>query len=183
MKTSNLIIGKSDWIPLNQVPSASSQKATDFWAQYPSTYGVYQVVEAKHAEEIGDDLVNPHIGYIGKSTNLRSRVYDIRLGGNHGCGKYIKQQGWDKKNILVRVLFVQEGDETKLEDSLFAEMKSAFDYRFKWTAASSGNDGNVVKILDILPKLDKDEATEVLMAVREHLGELLITEQLEQYGI
>lgn len=173
----DLIIHSTDWFPLVDIPSGSTKKSEAFWEEYPSEAGVYLVAKRDDVDQIDRDLINQKIGYIGMSESLPYRAYSLRT-SSHTAGSYIKSQGWTNSEVYVRILFTEEGKAKNLEDWLHDNNKKEFGHRFSWKAASSGNDGNLTKIMDMLQKLSVQETKELYVNVREHLGNLLIEREL-----
>jgi len=179
MTDEKLIVARSEWMRLTDVPSSKTKLAEEFWAEYPSLAGVYQVVRKEDLETVGTDIINPKIGYTGMSENLSYRVNSLRGNSAHNCGLYVSQQGWNKNDVYVRVLFTEEGNAKKLEDYIHKETKNLTGKRFAWNLASGGNDGNVTKLLDLIQKITSEEdAREVFVAVKDRYSEILIDKSL-----
>jgi hypothetical protein len=144
-----LIKDKTDWQPLLGAIGRASKKFVELVEEYGS-HGVYQVI---HKKDLTDNLIDANIGYIGKSTNIFGRVYDIKT-NQHNCCNYIKRNNLDRADVYVRYLFTEVGDETTLEDALHSEMNSQYGYRFAWREASAGNDGAMLRLYEAIDKID-----------------------------
>lgn len=174
-----LIVGRSPWMRLTDVPSSKTKIAEEFWAEYPTQAGVYQVAKEEDLSEIGDDVIDDKIGYTGMSESLAYRVNSLRGNSAHNCGVYVNQQGWNKNNVYVRILFTEEGNAKRLEDYIHKETKIKTGKRFAWNLASGGNDGNVTKLLELINKLNTEEdAREAFVAIKDRYSEILIDRSL-----
>lgn len=147
-----LIKNKTDWQPLLGAVGRASKKYNLLVDEYGST-GVYQVA---HRSDMHDDLINEKIGYIGKSKDIFGRVYDMKTGQHNACN-YIKRNGIDKNDVFVRYLFTEAGSEQTLETMLHDEMQKRYGYRFAWREASAGNDGAMIRLYELIDKIDNLE--------------------------
>jgi len=147
-----LIKNKTDWQPLLTAVGRGSKKFVELVEEY-GAHGVYQVI---HKKDLTEDLINANIGYIGKSTNIFGRVYDMKT-GQHNCCNYIKHNNYDRSDVYVRYLFTDIGNETTLEDALHSEMTKQYGYRFSWREASAGNDGAMLRLYEAIDKIDNIE--------------------------
>lgn len=161
------ILSVTPWISVDQIPSDGNKNRDAMNAKY-GTAGVYQVAMAEDLDDIGDDLVHEKIGYIGKSKDILTRTYSIRAPkGSHGAARYIRQNDLDRSEVKVRYLYTAVEDYALLEECLHNEMKSVYGYRFKWTEASAGNDGNYSSLLDLAKRLTSDEILDIIPALKE----------------
>jgi hypothetical protein len=161
------ILSISPWIPVDQIPTDRS-KIYDSMNEKYGTCGVYQVALAEDLTDIGEDLVHENIGYIGKSKDILSRTYNIRAPkGSHGASRYIRQNELDRSQVKIRYLYTSPDDYSLLEEILHNEMKNQFGYRFKWTEASAGSDGNYSHILDMTRRLTSDEILDIIPSLKE----------------
>jgi len=174
----NLIVDTKDWVPLGSIPSSSTQLSEAFWADSPTNAGVYIVAKKSDIEEIGEDLNHPKIGYIGMTTNLPYRVYSLRT-KSHNCGSYIKNQKWEVSDIVVKIVFTEEDEASKLERVLHETQKEMTGKRFSWTAASAGNDGKTTQAETIIEKCNLEELSEIYRIVDTRLKQLLLDKHLE----
>lgn len=148
----SLIISMLDWQPLTWFESRNSRKVAENKSKY-GTCGVY-LVSTK--DNLTSNLIDSTIGYVGKSGNIFSRVYDIR-GGEHGARKYITSKGINPEDVYVKILFTEEEGQSLLERLIHEENQKNFGYRFAWREASGGNDGALTRILSDIDKLENEE--------------------------
>lgn len=148
----SLISNTLDWQPLMSFESRNSKKVADNKAKY-GTCGVYLVATK---DNLTDSIVDANIGYVGKSSNIFNRVYDIR-GGEHGARKYINSKGINPEDVYVKLLFTEEEGESYLEKLIHEENQKKFGYRFSWKEASGGNDGALTRILADIDKLESED--------------------------
>jgi len=161
----------SEWRKISELPSSNNvQRSLD--SQYGST-GIYQVADGEDIELIGDDLVSPHIGYIGKSSNIHDRTYKIRQTANsktnsnsHGAGTYIRQN-LNPDSCFVRVLYCSEENTTFMENLFHNEMQKHFGYKFKWKEASGGKDGEYVNATILVDRLSNEERKNLIIYAQE----------------
>lgn len=159
----SLIINTLDWQPLTTFESRNSRKVAENKAKY-GTSGVYLVTTKDH---LTSDVIDGSIGYVGKSSNIFNRVYDIR-GGEHGARKYINSKGIAPEDVYVKLLFTEEEGESLLEKLIHDENQKKFGYRFAWKEASGGNDGALTRILSDIDKLEnEDELKKIAEFVEE----------------
>ena len=138
------------WIPVADVPTKPEE--VEKLAEAFGTAGVYQVALTDDIAEIGDDIVHPQIGYIGKSTNVVGRTYVIRMpNGDHGASRYIRQNDLDRKT-QVKLRYLYSSDQSTLERALHQMTKTKHGYDFKWREASGGLDGVYSQVLDLTTK-------------------------------
>lgn len=147
----SLITDTLDWQPLLSFESRSSKKTAENKIKY-GTSGVYLVATKNN---LTDNLIDSGIGYVGKSSNIFYRVYDIR-GGDHGARKYINSKGINPEDVYVKLLFTEEEGEAYLEKLIHEENQKKFGYRFSWKEASGGNDGALTRILAEIDKLEDE---------------------------
>ena len=161
------IVAVTPWISVDQIPS-DGNKNRDVMNEKYGTSGVYQVAMAEDLDEIGSDLVHEKIGYIGKSKDILTRTYSIRAPkGSHGAARYIRQNNLDRSEVKIRYLYTSPEDHALLEESLHKQMNDVYGYRFAWTEASAGNDGNYSSILDLAKRLTSDEILDIIPALKE----------------
>jgi hypothetical protein len=161
-----LIKKQTEWQPLMSAVGRTSKKYTELVEEF-GAHGVYQVI---HKKDLTEDLINANIGYIGKSTNIFGRVYDLKT-GQHNCCQYIRHNNYDRADVYVRYLFTDIGNETSLEDVLHAEMNKQFGYRYAWKEASAGNDGAMLRIYEAI---DKIESIEELKNISKYIDDKAI---------
>lgn len=161
------ILAVTPWISVDQIPS-DGNKNRDVMNEKYGTSGVYQVAMAEDLDEIADNLVHEKIGYIGESKDILSRTYSIRApSGDHGVGRYIRQNDLDRSEVKIRYLYTSEKDRRLLEASLHEQMNAEYGYRFAWSEASAGNAGNYCSILDLAKRLTSDEILDIIPALKE----------------
>lgn len=148
----SLITNVLDWQPLTSFESRNSRRVAENKTKY-GTSGVY-LVSTK--DNLTDNIIDASIGYVGKSSNIFSRVYDIR-GGEHGARKYINSKGINPEEVYVKLLFTEEEGESYLEKLIHEENQKKFGYRFSWKEASGGNDGALTRILADIDKLESED--------------------------
>lgn len=156
------------WIPVDKIPS-NGHKDYDSMNEKFGTVGVYQLALSEDIDDIGEDLVHPKIGYTGKSKSILSRTYEIRQpSGNHGVGRYIRQQGLDKSTgVKIRYIYTSEEEYSDLERQIHKDTKDTYGYRFAWTTASAGNDGTYSQVVDLANKLTVDEIFDIIPLLKQ----------------
>lgn len=182
MKPSELILHQTPWMSLMDVPSVGSKhnptkKSKDFWDNIytQSRAGVYQI-----STECPKELVHEHIGYVGESSDIPTRVYGLRLSATseqsdqHGCGRYIRSESIDPEAVFFRVLFTTPENRRVLESHLHAQMLDKFGYEqgFAWTGATSGVASSKFKAQDAIRRLNIEETKEVVEFIKIHLKNL-----------
>lgn len=163
----SLIVDTLDWQPLTSFESRNSKKVANNKAKF-GTCGVYLVTTK---DKITDLVIDADIGYVGKSSNIFNRVYDIR-GGDHGARKYINSKGISPEDVYVKLLFTEEAGESYLEKLIHEENQKAFGCRFAWKEASAGTDGILIRIFADIEKIDNEEE---LKQIAEFVEERAIT--------
>ena len=153
----SLIVNTLNWQQLTSFESRNSKKVVDNKARYGSC-GVYLITTKNN---LTDELINANIGYVGKSSNVFSRVYDVR-GGEHGARKYISSKGIIPEDVYVKILFTEEDGESLLERLIQEENLRRFGYKFSWKEASGGNDGAMVRILSDIDKIENEDDLKVI---------------------
>lgn len=148
----SLIVNTLDWQPLTSFESKNSRKVVENITKYGSC-GVYLVTTKEYLTE---KLIDSNIGYVGKSSNIFRRVYDIR-GGEHGARKYIASKNINPEEVYVKLLFTEQEGESLLERIIHEEAQKQFGYRFAWKEASGGNDGALTRIISDIDKLESEE--------------------------
>jgi hypothetical protein len=148
----SLIVDTIDWKPLPSFESRNSKKVAVNKAKF-GTCGVYLVTTK---DKITDDIINADIGYVGKSSNIFNRVYDIR-GGDHGARKYINSKNINPEDVYVKILFTEESGESYLEKLIHEENQKLYGSRFAWKEASAGTDGILIRIFSDIEKIDNEE--------------------------
>lgn len=148
----SLIVNTLNWQQLTSFESRNSKKVADNKAKYGSC-GVYLITTK---DNLTDELIHANIGYVGKSSNVFSRVYDVR-GGEHGARKYIASKGINPEDVYVKILFTEEEGESLLERLIQEENLRRFGYKFSWKEASGGNDGAMVRILSDIDKIENED--------------------------
>ena len=155
------------WIAVSDIPTRP-EHLEKMNSKY-GTCGVYQVIETKYKDEIGDAIVHDKIGYIGKSKGFLGRTYAIKQpNGDHGAGRYIRQNELDRStDVCIRYLYCSEEDTNRFEDTLHKDMNSQFGYRFTWNDASGGVAGVYSQILDLATKhLTFDEICDMIPTLK-----------------
>jgi hypothetical protein len=147
----SLVVDTLDWQQLTTFESRNSKKVLDNKTKYGSC-GVYLITTKDH---LTNEIINANIGYVGKSSNVFGRVYDVR-GGEHGARKYINSKGINPEDVYVKILFTEEEGESLLERLIQEENFKQFGYKFSWKEASGGNDGAMVRILSDIEKIDNE---------------------------
>lgn len=172
----------SEWRKICELPSSPpAQKTLD--DQFGSS-GIYHVADGEDLELIGDDLISPHIGYIGKSSNIHDRTYKIRQTANsksnsnsHGAGTYIRQN-LNADSCYVRVLYCAEEHIGLLEASFHNSMNKSYGYKFKWKEASGGKDGEYVNAIISVDKLSNEERKNLILYAQEAIKNDLFSEYM-----
>lgn len=172
------ITAVSPWIAVSTIPTKDSKLYNELIEKYGPS-GVYQIAEKKDIDDIGENLVDPNIGYIGKSQNVLNRTYGVRAEkGDHGAGRYIRQNDLSRDEVMIRYIYTPRDEITGLEDNIHDLMRENYGYRFKWTEASAGNAGNYSMVLDYAEKLTAEELIDLIpelkqIAVRKNQEEFL----------
>ena len=148
----SLITDTLDWQPLMSFGSRNSKKAADNKIKYGS-FGVY-LVSTKN--NLSENIIDANIGYVGKSKDIFSRIYDIR-GGDHGVRKYIHSKNINPEDVYIKLLFTEKEGESYLEKLIHEENHNKFGYRFSWKEASGGNDGALTRIFTDIDKIESED--------------------------
>jgi hypothetical protein len=165
-----LIKSRLDWQRLDTIFNPMSKRMADLIEAHGST-GVYI---ATRTENKSDDLISPNFGYIGKSKSIFGRVWCMKTNKHNACN-YIKRNNITNDDIWVRFLFTEPGNESRLEQILHDRMKEKYGYTFSWREASAGNDGSILRIYEMIDKLNSREDAENIYAyVRERCVELYL---------
>ncbi len=161
----SLITGKIEWMPIADVRQAKSKTSL----QYTNEHGrdaIYQIALKEDIKDIGNSLINPKIGYTGKSQNIFGRLYALKM-HKHSASPYIRAN-FELKNITVRVLFVENADALdRVEGHIHKETEKEYGYRFAWKEASGGIDGLTMRIQDMLDRVDSLDALKELINYAE----------------
>lgn len=186
MKPLEMIIHKTDWIPLLDVTSVGSKqnptkKSQEYWDSIYTGIraGVYQVSTTRPNE-----LVHTDIGYVGESSDIPTRLYGLKLSATseqsdqHGCGRYIRSEGIDPAKVYFRVLFTAPENRRKLEGHLHNQMVDKFGYEqgFAWSSATSGVASSKFKAQDAIRRLNLEETKEIAEFIKTHLRNLFDNE-------
>lgn len=150
-----------DWQPLTNIYGRQSSRLLEFVEKHGS-HGVYQIAMREHCPQ---SIIHEDVGYVGKSTNIMQRVYDIKT-NRHGCRTYLNSKNIPIEEVRVRFLMTEPGDETALENEIHRINEQNYGYRFKWKEASGGNDGVVVRVIE---SIDKIEDIEDLKQIAIHI--------------
>jgi hypothetical protein len=150
-----------DWQPLTKVYGRQSSRLLEFVEKHGS-HGVYQIALK---EDCPEPIIHSDIGYVGKSTNIMQRVYDIKT-NRHGCRTYLNSKNIPIEEVRVRFLMTEPGNETALENEIHRLNEDNYGYRFKWREASGGNDGSVLRVIE---SIDKIENLEDLKQIAIHI--------------
>jgi hypothetical protein len=158
----------SPWIAISRIPSKDSKEQEALNEKY-GKIGVYQVALTSDIDDIGNNIVHSKIGYTGKSRDITTRTYDIRQpAGSHGAGRYIRQNGFDKKTeVKIRYLYTSADDYTSLEKAIHDDTKKKYGYRFAWISASAGNDGVFSQVVELANKLTTDEIIDIIPLLKQ----------------
>ena len=150
------ITGKIDWMPVLDLKGAKS-KASRAITDKNGQIAVYQIAHVDDIKTIGDNLVSDAIGYTGKSENIFGRLYMLKL-HKHSASPYIRT-AFDLDQLRVRILFVDAVENLDtVEKSIQGATEKAFGYRFAWKQASGGIDGVVMKIQDMIDRIDSEDS-------------------------
>lgn len=174
MSPVNYIEHVTDWFPLSDIGSSSSNRMEEYWnLLYAGEHvGVYQV-----SLEQPKDLVHPEIGYIGKSKILPTRLYELNLNTRspisdaHNCGRYLRETGIDINQIFVRIIFTDPKMYGDVEMDLQKQMTDRFNYPmgFKWTKATAGQDSAFYKAKNCIRSLSIDDMYKLKMLFDEEI--------------
>lgn len=161
----------SEWRTLDQFATKATTKTNKLDEQF-GTNGVYQVALKSDIDAIGDDLYSGLIGYTGKSNTIHSRCYGVKYAatsqnGTHGAGRYIRQNGINVDDVVIRCLYTNPGDEAALENNIHTETSKKHGYRFRWKEASGGKDGYLYYVVDYLEYLSLDELRQLKGFINE----------------
>ena len=147
---------KTDWMPVldMKIPkSKSSRVITDKYGKI----AIYQIAQVDDIKTIGDNLISDAIGYTGKSENIFGRMYSLKL-HKHTASPYIRTT-FDLNKLRVRILFVDASENLDtVEKSIHLATEKAFGYRFAWKEASGGVDGLIMKIQDLIDRVDSEDS-------------------------
>lgn len=165
------ITGKIDWLPVCELRGAKSKHSL----QYTNQHGrdaIYQIAKAEDTKAIGESIVHNMIGYTGKSTNIFGRLYALKL-NKHSASPYIRSN-LDIKDLMVRILFVNSTDSLdQVESYIHKESEKKFGYRFAWKEASGGVDGTVMRIQDLLDRIESlDSLKEIINYAEDRANEI-----------
>lgn len=151
---SDKILHITDWIPLTDIPSVGTGKsstvtlkAQQFWDnlcgdKVKEPCGVYQVSFTRP-----ESIYHEDIGYIGQSTDLRKRVYNLasnakpdNLATHHQCGVYLRHSNIDPATVYVRMIFTTMDAVTEVERALHDKQRFMFNHSigYAWEEASGG---------------------------------------------
>lgn len=157
----------SEWIPVSQIPTVDSKGERELIEEHGSA-GCYQFARVEDLKEIGSELIHPKIGYIGKSTRLTSRTYDVRApSGSHGVRRYMNQNDWSNDDVFVRYIHCDVTDVTKLENILHEKTVELTGKTFAWRDASQGGDGHYSMTKEYMKKLDGKELLSLIPYIKE----------------
>ena len=173
------IIHRTDWHPLTSaVGGVGMRKFSDLREDYGTT-GVYQVA---HKDNLPDDLVDANIGYSGKASNVFLRPNGIKTKkGKHQCRVYLSSKGIDISDVCIRFLITESGKESDLEALIHSETEAKFNYRFAWREASGGQDGAMLRILDMIDKVENlDDLKSIAKAARDRAIEVFTNDWLSE---
>jgi hypothetical protein len=147
---------KTDWMPVldMKIPKSKSSRAiTDKHGKI----AVYQIAHVDDIKVIADNLVSDAIGYTGKSENIFGRMYALKM-HKHTASPYIRT-AFDLNKLRVRILFIDASENLDVvEKSIHDATEKAFGYRFAWKQASGGIDGNMMKIQDLIDRVDSEDS-------------------------
>jgi len=163
----------TEWLPL------TSLKYSGTYHPNEKVSGIYQISDKKSSE-----VINPDIGYIGKSNNVEGRVWNVGTGirgvqsSQHSCGKWLLKEGYKPEEIYYRILFVSKEQITKAENLIHDKMNKMYGYRFKWIASGENklgrdfqlreqiNDLSPIQIVeDVLPMIERKIGRELLISI------------------
>lgn len=159
-----------DWQPITSMFGTLSPKYTDFVEKH-GAHGVYQVALKKDSPT---ELISDKIGYVGKSHNIMSRAYAIKI-NRHNCRTYINANSIDIKDVVIRFLMTEPNKEHDLESAIHAINQEKYGYRFIWRQASAGKDGTMSRIIEALDKIeDLDELKQLSMYIDERAQNIFL---------
>lgn len=159
-----------DWQSFTNIYGRNSPKLIQFVEKHGS-HGVYQIALKKDSPK---EIISDKIGYVGKSTNIMSRVYDIKT-NRHGCRTYLNSKNIPIEDISVRFLMTEPGMETVLENEIHRINNENFGYRFSWKEASGGNDGSFVRLIESIDKInDLEELKQISIHIDNRAQELFL---------
>lgn len=159
------ITGKIDWMPVSDLRGAKSKHSLQITNQHGRD-AIYQIALESDIKAIGETIIHNMIGYTGKSTNIFGRLYALKL-NKHSASPYIRSN-FDMKDLMVRILFVNSTDSLdQVEGYIHRETEKQFGYRFAWREASGGVDGTVMRIQDLLDRIDTLESLKEIMNYAE----------------
>jgi hypothetical protein len=176
----NLITIKTDWRPVVSIPSTKTRLYNER-VEGEGEVGIYQIALNKDIVEIGDSIIHPLIGYTGKSKSIHSRTYSIRGGGHNVC-KYIRQNNIAPNDVFVRLLLVEPGNETELENKIHSETEKLCGYRFGWKEASAGKDGDEYEIIELYSTLTIVQQYDILKQLKVVHEKAVIEDYWKQAG-
>jgi hypothetical protein len=171
------ILHKTDWLPLiTSVGGVGYRKFSNLAEKY-GVYGIYQVA---HKDNLPENIIDPNIGYSGKATNVFARSNGIKTRkGKHQCRVYLNSKGIDVSDVYIRYLFTEKGKEGIVEAHIFSETEAKYGHRFAWREASSGQDGNLLRILDNIEKVENlEDLRTIAKVVRDKAKEIFINDWL-----
>ena len=101
--------------------------------------------------------------------------------GKHQCRVYLSSKGIDISDVCIRFLITESGKESDLEALIHSETEAKFNYRFAWREASGGQDGAMLRILDMIDKVENlDDLKSIAKAARDRAIEVFTNDWLSE---
>lgn len=183
---SKKILHVTEWIPLTDIPSMGHGKATYvspksnlFWRKtciVESRSGVYQVSLTRPESFIHED-----IGYIGKSKDLRKRVYNLacdskpnNVSEHHKCGVYLRHSNINPADVYVRMFITKEKDISSIEKYLHGQQRSVHNHSigYAWKEASGGPSSCRIAAQTAINRCDINTCIELRKYLEERIATL-----------
>lgn len=145
-----------DWMPVSELRGPKARTSTTI-THKNGQIAIYQIALAKDIKDIGENLVSDAIGYTGKSSNIFARLYALKL-NKHTASPFIRTN-YAIEDLRVRILFIDAIENLDVvERSIHDATEKAFGYRFAWKEASGGVDGLIMKIQDLIDRVDSEDS-------------------------
>ena len=165
-----VVKSRLDWIRLTDIYNPISKRMEALVAEHGNC-GVYQVCTTA---DKSDEILYPSLGYIGESKSIFGRTYCLKINKHNACN-YIKHNNIDLSDIWVRYFFTAQEDRQILERKMHETMEKEYGYRFRWREASAGTDGSLLRLYEMIDKLNtREDAETVYRYVRERCVELYL---------
>jgi hypothetical protein len=165
-----VLTSKLEWIRLSDIYNPVSKRMENLVNEHGNS-GVYQVCTTADKSE---EILFANLGYIGESKSIFGRTYCLKINKHNACN-YIKHNNIDISDIWVRYFFTSPEDRQPLERLMHETMEKQYGYRFKWREASAGTDGSLLRLYEMIDKLNsREDAETVYRYVRERCVELYL---------